>query len=118
MADNPEKRNGDTRILESITTMSGEVIQARELCQKLQKLMDEGAYKLDAVRNIINSMKTREQNILNTGGEQAVIQQMNEEQINSFLEMLKSPTFQSLARQLLVKWTAAPQTQVEKSAGN
>jgi len=68
--------------------------------------MDEGTYKLDAVLNVINGLKTKEQDMKNSGQEGPIIQQMNEEQINSFLEMLKTPAFQSLARQMLTKWVS------------
>lgn len=115
MDENPEKRTSDSKVLESITTMSGEVVRAREMCERLRKLLDEGAYKLDAVLNIIHGMKSREQNIVNAGGDLAVMQQMNEEQIDSLLEMLKSPAFQSLARQMLVKWAAGMENPMGKN---
>jgi organic radical activating enzyme len=67
-------------------------------------MIDEGTYKLDAILNIVNNLKTREQNIIATGASPAVIQQLNAEQVDSLLEMLKSPAFQNIARQVLLKW--------------
>lgn len=101
-----QKENGqkDTRILESMNVMSDEVIRIKEKCEYFRKLLDEGTYKIDSVLNIVETLKNREQNIIQAGGDQAVLQQMNEEQINSFLEMLKTPAFQNIARQLLIKW--------------
>ena len=92
------------QLLENMTTMSEQINQLRERCVGWRKLMDEGTYKLDAVLNVVNGLKTKEQEIKTSQKEEPVLKQMSEEQINSFLEMLKAPAFQSLARQMLTKW--------------
>lgn len=93
-----------TGTLDQITMMTDQINQVKGKCENYRQLMDEGTYKLNAVLNIVDSLKVREQNIMTTGMNPSVIQQMNEEQIDSLLELLKSPAFQSLARQILIKW--------------
>ncbi len=95
-----------TGTLDQITMMTDQINQVKGKCENYRQLMDEGTYKLNAVLNIVDSLKVREQNIMTTGMDPSVIQQMNEEQIDSLLELLKSPAFQSLARQILIKWAA------------
>ena len=73
------------------------------MCARLP-LLDEGTTKLDSVLKIIAGVKTKEQEIMAAGGEHAILQEINEEQINNLLEMLKTPAFQKLARQLLMRW--------------
>lgn len=95
-----------TGTLDQITILTDQISQVKGKCENYRQLMDEGTYKLNAVLNIIDGLKVREQNIMTTGMNPSVIQQMNEEQIDSLLELLKSPAFQSLARQILIKWVA------------
>jgi|GEM_PF-1189422 len=108
---NQTKVNSDINVLEQLTVMSADVNRLKEKCAGLRRLLDEGTYKIDSLLNVVNNLKTKEQNIAAAGGDQAVLQQMNEEQINGFLEMLKSPAFQNLARQMLIKWANVSQTQ-------
>lgn len=98
------QREGNAQLLEELVGISGEVETIKERCYKVRKLMDEGTYKLNAILNIVENMKSREQTIMASSEDQAVLQQITEEQVDSLLEMLKSPAFQSLARQLLTKW--------------
>jgi len=88
--------------------MSDDINKIRERFISWRKMMDEGTYKLDAALNVVNGLKKREQDIKTSEKEGPVLQQMNEEQINSFLEMLKTPAFQNLARQMLSKWVSSP----------
>lgn len=90
-------------ILESLATTSNEINNLKNMCSNFRALLDEGTYKLDAVLNIINSIKAREQEIMVAGENKAALQQINEEQIENLLEMLKTPAFQKIARQLLTK---------------
>jgi hypothetical protein len=90
-------------ILENLETTSNEINNLKNMCRNFRTLLDEGTYKLDAVLNIVNSIKTREEEIMVAGGDQTVLQQINEEQINNLLEMLKTPAFQKIARQVLTK---------------
>ncbi|MCR4441418.1 MAG: hypothetical protein QHH10_04650 [Peptococcaceae bacterium] len=101
-----EKGGQEGRLLENIAAMSDQVAGLKERCSTLCSLLDEGTHKIDAVLNIINNLKVKERAILSAGGDQAVVQQMSEEQIDSILDMLKSPAFHSLLRQLLVKWAS------------
>lgn len=120
METNSENRintNHNTQILDNIVSLSANVSFFKDKCSYIRSLLDEGTYKIDAVLNIINGLKVKEQNIVASGGDQAVLQQMSAEQIDSLLEMLRTPAFQSLARQLLTKWvnpTPAPEN-VNKS---
>lgn len=97
----------DTHVLDQINGMSADVSLLREKCVKFRNLLDEGTYKIDSLTKIVSNLKAAEVNNSAAGGDQAVLQQMNEEQINSFLEMLKTPAFQNLARQLLLKLASA-----------
>ncbi|MDD4047485.1 MAG: hypothetical protein PHI90_01420 [Clostridia bacterium] len=91
-------------ILESVNNMSNEIKNTKEMCIYLRNLLENGTYKLDALLNIIGGIKSKEQEILASGGDQSFVEQINEEQIDSFLEMLKSPAFQKIARQMLTKF--------------
>ena len=91
-------------LLENINVMSNEINNIKNTCSYFRTLLDEGTYKLDSALNIISNIKTKEAEIVNSGGDEVVLQQMSEEQIDNLLEMLKSPAFQKIARQLLVKW--------------
>jgi organic radical activating enzyme len=91
-------------ILEDLESLSKEIEFVHNSCNYLRRLLDEGTYKLDSILNIVNSVKTKEQEILTSGGDPVVLQQMNQEQIDNLLEMLKTPSFQKLARQLLSQW--------------
>ena len=93
----------DTRVLDQLATVSTDVNRLKDKCIRVRQLLDEGTYKIDSLINIVNGLKTTEESVATAGGDQAVLQQMTEEQINSFLEMLKTPAFQNLARQLLIK---------------
>ncbi|MGI6588651.1 MAG: hypothetical protein ACOX2N_07790 [Peptococcia bacterium] len=93
-----------TFILENLELISQEINNVHSMCARLRILLDEGTSKLDSVLNIVKGVKTKEEEIMTAGGEQAVLQQLNEEQIDNLLEMLKTPTFQKLARQLLTRW--------------
>lgn len=92
--------------VQEIDLMSAEVNKLKERCTYYRTLLDEGAYKLDAVLKIIRNVRAKEVEIKNAGGDEAVLQQMDEEQIDHFLEMLKSPAFQNVARQLLVRFVS------------
>ena len=94
----------NNQVLENMSSMSDEINRLRERFVGWRKMMDEGTYKLDAALNVVNGLKMKEQEIKTSGKEGPILQQMNEEQINSFLEMLKTPAFQSLSRQMLTKW--------------
>ena len=94
-------------ILEDLEMLSKEIQFVYNSCNHLRRLLDEGTYKLDSILNIVNSVKTKEQEILTSGGDPVVLQQMNEEQIDNLLEMLKTPSFQKLARKLLTQWVNA-----------
>lgn len=89
--------------VQEIDLMSSEVNNLKEKCTYFRTLLDEGSYKLDSVLKIIDNIRTKEVEIQNAGGDEAVVQQMNQEQIDDFLEMLKSPAFQKVARQLLAR---------------
>jgi seryl-tRNA synthetase len=89
--------------VEEIDLMSAEVNRLKEKCTYFRTLLDEGAYKLDSVIKIIDNVRAQEVEIRNAGADEAVLQHMDQEQIDQFLEMLKSPAFQNIARQLLVK---------------
>lgn len=101
--DKPNNSNS-TVILENINTMSNEMENMKKTCEKLRKYLDEGAYKIDSVLNVINNVKNKEQNIMAAGVGTDEMKQMNEEQVDNLLEMLKTPAFQSVAKQLLTKW--------------
>ena len=92
------------QVCDEIAAMNEEMNRFKERCVGWRKMLDEGSYKLDAVVNIVNGLKTKEQEIKTSSKKGPVIQQISEEQINGFLEMLKTPAFQSLARQMLTKW--------------
>jgi len=94
---------GRTLEVQELDLMSAEVNRLKERCTYFRTLLDEGAYKLDAVLKIIRNIREREIEIKNAGGDEAALQQMDQEQIEQFLEMLKSPAFQNVARQLLVR---------------
>lgn len=98
------ENNGTSKIMEEVTTLTSQLNQARDLCGYLSNIINEGTYKLDAVLNIVSNLKTREQNIIATGASPNVIKQLNAEQVDSLLEMLKSPAFQNIARQFLLKF--------------
>lgn len=98
-----EKNNGAS-VLEEIVNISGEVNSMKSRCQKVRTLLDEGTYKLEAVLNIVNNMKSREESIMTASESQESVQQITEEQVESMLEMLKSPAFQSLAKQVITGW--------------
>lgn len=91
-------------VLENLAGMSNEVDNLKNTCSYFRTLLDEGTYKLNSALKVIDNIKIREQGIMVSGGESAVLQQMNEEQIDNLLELLKSPAFQQLARQLLLRW--------------
>jgi len=99
-----QKVTGQARILEGINTLSSDILSFREKCQNLRQLLDEGTYKIDAALNIIDGLKTQEKNILNSAGDPVAIKQMSAEQVEGILEMLKSPAFQNIARQVMLKW--------------
>ena len=103
-----QKQSGNSKILDSINTVSNDVLSFREKCLNLRHLMDEGSYKLDATLNIINNLKNQEKNIVSSVGDPVAIKQMSEEQIDGLLEMLKTPAFQSIAKQAMVKWLNQP----------
>ncbi|PKM86200.1 MAG: hypothetical protein CVU87_12890 [Firmicutes bacterium HGW-Firmicutes-12] len=94
----------ESKVLDSINVMSTKASEIRDKCNTFRSLLDEGSYKIDAILNVVDKLKTKEQTILEAGGDQAAIQQITEEQIDSFLEMLKTPTFQNLIKQMLHKW--------------
>lgn len=91
-------------ILSNINSISSNLHVLREKCLSMRKLMDEGTYKLDSAVKIINNLKVQESNIMSAAGDPAAVKQLSEEQIDDLLEMLKTPAFQSLARQVLYKW--------------
>lgn len=90
--------------VEDLEVISKEIEYVYDTCGRLRRLLDEGTYKLDSILTIINNVKTKEQEIVASGGDPVILQQMNEEQIDNLLEMFKTPTFQKLARQLLTQW--------------
>lgn len=90
--------------VQEIDLMSSEVNSLKEKCIFLRTLLDEGSYKLDSVLKIIGNVREKEVEIQNSGGDEAFVQRMSQEQVDDFLEMLKSPAFQKVARQLLVKF--------------
>jgi len=91
-------------ILENLDSISNEIKHVHHTCSNLRKILDEGTYKLDSIIKIINNVKTKEEEIKTSGGDPAVLQQINEEQIDNLLEMLKTPAFQKIARQLLSQY--------------
>ena len=93
-----------TVVLENLESMSNEIGHFKSTCSYFRTLLDEGSYKLDSALKVIDNIKIKEQEIMVSGGEPAVLQQLNEEQIDNLLEMLKSPAFQKLIRQLLLRW--------------
>lgn len=97
-------KTSETKVLDSINTMSSKANKAKEDITRIHSFLNESSYKIDAILNIINNLKTKEQNIAVSGGDPNVIQQISEEQIDSFLEMLKTPTFQNLIKQVLQKY--------------
>lgn len=92
------------KVMEDIFSMTTEIKTMKEKCENLRKLMDEGTYKLDAMLNVINNLKIRESNIAVSMHDEAAMKELTEDQIDSMLEMLKTPAFQSVARKLLLKW--------------
>jgi len=100
------KRRQEGQLLENIAAISGQVSGLKEKCSTLGSLLEDGTRKIDAVLNIVSGLKAQERAILSAGGEQAAAQQMSKEQIDSILEILKSPAFHSLLRQLLMKWAS------------
>lgn len=97
-------KTSETRVLDSIETMSSQANKAKEELARLHSFLNDSSYKIDALLNVVNSLKTKEQNIAVSGGDPALVQQISEEQIDSFLEMLKTPTFQNLIKQFLHKY--------------
>lgn len=88
-----------------INKLSTEIKSLREKCLKMRELMDEGTHKLNSTVNVLEKLKSQEQNMVNSVDGPGEVRPMNEEQINSMLEMLKTPAFQNLARQMLLKWS-------------
>lgn len=97
-------KTSETRVLDSIDTMSRQANKAKEELARLHSFFNDSSYKIDAILNVVNSLKTKEQHIAVSGEDPALIQQISEEQLDSFLEMLKTPTFQSLIKQFLHKY--------------
>ena len=54
-------------ILEDLEMLSKEIQFVYNSCNHLRRLLDEGTYKLDSILNIVNSVKTKEQEILTSG---------------------------------------------------
>lgn len=98
-----QRQTGDSKLLNGINTLSNDVLSFKAKCENLRRLMDEGSYKLDAALNIINNLKVQEKNIISAAGDPVAVKQMSEEQIDGLLEMLKTPAFQSIAKQAMVK---------------
>lgn len=96
--------DGKASVMEEIASISGQVNSMKTKCQKLRSLLDEGTYKLEAVLNIVDNMKNREHTIMTASDNQEAASQITEEQVDSMLEMLKSPAFQSLAKQVITGW--------------
>lgn len=103
-----------SKILAGINTLSGDVLGYREKCENIRRLLDEGSYKLEAALNVINGLKTQEKNIASAASDAAVIKQINAEQVDGILEMLKTPAFQSIARQVMLKWVNQEQQHPDK----
>lgn len=101
---NDKTRETNASLLENLNGMSHEMLDIKQKCEKWRKYLDEGAYKLDAVLNIIDGMKNREQSFMAAGAGPEAMHHMNEEQVDNILEMMKSPAFQSVAKQILTKW--------------
>ncbi len=99
-----DKDIGESRILAEINNLSMEISNLREKCLRIRQLMDEGTYKLNSTQNVLTKLKTKEQNIVNSAANQGTVRQMSEEQIDDMLEILKSPAFQNLAKQMMMKW--------------
>lgn len=110
MINNLESGMRTSQVLDNIRTIKNDAMSIKEKCTSIRSFLDEGMYKIEAVQNIVNNMKTQESKISESGQDQAVIQQLTEEQIDSFLEMLKTPTFQNLIKQLLSKWASSTKT--------
>lgn len=102
-----ERGGGRMFSVEELDLMSNEVKVLKERCMYFRTLLDKGSSKLDAVLKIIRNIHARELEIKEMDGDAAVLQQMNEQQINDFLEMLKSPSFQNVARQFLLRFVNA-----------
>ena len=88
--------------VEEIDLMSAEVNRLKEKCTYFRTLLDEGAYKLDSVIKIIDNVRAQEVEIRNAGADEAVLQHMDQEQIDQFLEMLKALLFR-IAPSVVVK---------------
>ena len=85
--------------------------EIEEECKKEQYGYYEVSRPENELVNIINNLKNQEKNIVSSVGDPVVIKQMSEEQIDGLLEMLKTPAFQSIAKQAM----ACPNTARGKS---
>lgn len=99
-----QAQTSESRVLENITGLSNGADKLKQQCASIHSLLNEGTYKIEAVLNIIDNLKTKEKTLLNSEGDETVVQQITEEQIDSFLEILRTPAFQSLIKQFLTKW--------------
>ncbi len=95
---------GENMVLAAVNNLSTEVLNIREKCLSIRHLLDEATYKMEASLNVINGLKKQEENILKSAGNPVAVKQLTEEQIDGFLEMLKTPAFQNLVKQVLTKW--------------
>lgn len=113
-----KQEENSAHVMEDISSMSSDINKMKEKCENLRKLMDEGTYKLDALLNVINNLKKRESSMAASINDEAAMKQLSEEQVDSMLDMLKTPAFQSVARKLLVKWTSADNNEFNSSQPN
>ncbi len=103
MGNNTAGAGSNDNTVAALQTMGEDIGRLRENCGRVRKLMDEGTYKIDSILKVLGNLKTMEKNIAESGDGQVVLQQLSEEQIDSLLEMLKTPAFQNIARQALMR---------------
>lgn len=98
------KEAGESKMMAGIDSLNSEIVSLREKCLKVRHLMDEGTHKLNSSLNVLNKLKSQEQNIINSADNPVAVKQMSEEQIDGLLEMLKTPAFQNLLKQMMLKY--------------
>lgn len=99
---NSGEKKPNLHIMEQLNGLNNNLYNIRNKCEELRYKLDSAYNKLDSVSNLIQGMRNKEQEIVTAGGEEAVVNKMNEEQIDSILEMMKTPAFHNIARQVLL----------------
>ena len=90
--------------MEQIYVLAAQAVELRDKCMNIRKLLDEGTSKLDSSLVVVNNLKKQEENFISTAEEPQKVKLLSEEQIDGILDMIKTPAFQNIAKQMLLKW--------------